>query len=60
MTEPEDYGCDRCSRLAPLLEVSDGRCLCLTCIERDPEHGGVDPEAIDTLRLLSSLSPKPD
>ena len=57
----EKYGCDGCGREGvPLLEASDGRSLCLVCIEAEPNSAGVDPEAVAMLKWLTQLAATPD
>jgi len=55
VVEPrENCGCDGCSESGvPLLETSDGRSLCITCIEADPNHAGVERQAVGMLRVLT-------
>jgi hypothetical protein len=56
-----DYGCDGCAQGGvPLLEASDGRSLCLACVEADPARAGVEKEAVDMLRTLSRIVRKLD
>lgn len=46
--------CGGCSRwVSPLLETSDGRSLCITCIEAAPNNAGVDQQAVLMLKVLS-------
>ena len=59
--EPDPYACDGCSRAdVPLREASEGRSLCLTCIEVAPDLAGVEQQAIEMLRTLSRIVRKLD
>jgi hypothetical protein len=50
----ENDACDGCSRsVVPLVETSDGRALCIACIEADPNNEGVEQQAVWMLRVLS-------
>lgn len=42
----------------PVLEADD-RALCLQCGEAQPDHPGVEPEAIEMLRTLTRIVSKP-
>jgi len=59
--EPEPYDCDGCHQGGvPLLEASDGRSLCLVCVEADAEHAGVEQQAIEMLKTLTRIVRKLD
>ena len=59
--QEDAYACDGCAQGGvPLLEASDGRSLCLACVEGAPDNAGVEQQAIDMLRVLSRLVRKLD
>lgn len=58
---PEPYACDGCARSGmPLLEASDGRSLCLECVQAAPDLAGVERQAIEMLKTMTRIVRKLD
>ena len=55
-----DFGCEGCGQLDPLLETADARALCLRCVETDPDHAGLDADAVVMLRAITALTTNQD
>jgi hypothetical protein len=44
----------------PLLEASDGRSLCLECVQAAPDLAGVERQAIEMLKTMTRIVRKLD
>jgi len=54
-----DFSCEGCGKLDPLLE-SDGRALCVRCLDVSSGSAVVDLEVIAALRVLTALTDHQD
>ena len=53
------FGCEGCGKFDPLLE-SDGRALCVRCLDVSPDLAAVDRQVIAALRVLTALTDHQD